>query len=219
MMDAGIRRKYEPHIGRRFGALRLLSFSQRPSDQNRIYGLFECDCGTRKEFPLSRMLKGYRSHCGCLTDRGAHRTHGMRGTAEYSSWQAMKGRCLDSGNKDYPRWGGRGITVCKEWIDSFEKFYRDVGPRPPGTTLDRIDNRKGYEPGNVRWATAREQQRNRRTSYRWFIRGLQFDTAADAAAYFGVSDQTIYRWAKGAVDARRGTYTPPRSDCYAKPRY
>jgi hypothetical protein len=74
----------------------------------------------------------------------------------------MKARCLDPGNKDYPRWGGVGITIHQEWIDSFEAFYRDVGPRPKGTSLDRIKAELGYRPGNVRWATPAEQARNRR---------------------------------------------------------
>jgi len=74
----------------------------------------------------------------------------------------MKSRCLDPGNKDYPKWGGAGITIHQEWIDSFEAFYRDVGPRPPGTSIDRINPEFGYHPGNVRWATPVEQARNRR---------------------------------------------------------
>lgn len=90
------------------------------------------------------------------------RPHGMRYSREYSCWQAMKVRCLCPENKDYPRWGGKGITVCPEWIVSFEAFFEYIGPRPLGTTLDRIDPDKGYEPGNVRWATPRQQSHNRR---------------------------------------------------------
>jgi hypothetical protein len=74
----------------------------------------------------------------------------------------MKSRCLDPDCKDYPRWGGVGITIHREWIDSFEAFFRDVGSRPKGTSLDRIVPELGYHPGNVRWATPIEQARNKK---------------------------------------------------------
>lgn len=74
----------------------------------------------------------------------------------------MLGRCCNAKHKDYPRYGAIGITVCDEWRNSFEAFYAHVGPRPVGTTLDRINGNKGYLPGNVRWATPRTQAHNRR---------------------------------------------------------
>ena len=90
--------------------------------------------------------------------------HGMIHTLEYSSWIAMKDRCLNPKSSNYPNWGGRGITVCQEWVDDFETFYAYVGPRPtPQHSLDRIDNERGYEPGNVRWATKLQQTHNRRS--------------------------------------------------------
>ena len=89
------------------------------------------------------------------------KTHGMSKSPEYSSWVAMKKRCYYHKTNDYDRYGGAGITVCSEWRDSFETFYKDLGPRPKGDSLDRIDGTKGYFPGNVRWATASEQAKNR----------------------------------------------------------
>ena len=86
----------------------------------------------------------------------------MRGSSTYSSWRSMKDRCLNPSAKDYPKYGGSGITLSPEWASSFEAFLRDVGLRPEGTSLDRIDGQKGYEPGNVRWATPTEQNRNKR---------------------------------------------------------
>lgn len=89
--------------------------------------------------------------------------HGKRYLPEYQLWLAMKQRCHNPKNKRYPLYGGRGITVCPEWRESFEAFLRDVGRRPAERlTLDRIDNNKGYEPGNVKWTTWTEQSRNRR---------------------------------------------------------
>jgi hypothetical protein len=152
--------RYSDQIGRTFGQLRLTGIAESRGDGKRLLGNFICSCGNTAVLAIGRVVSGTKQHCGCLTDRGAHRTHGMRYSPEYRSWQAIKARCLDPGNKDYPRWGGKGITVCPEWADSFEAFYAHIGPRPAGTSVDRIDNSKGYFPGNVRWATSLQQARN-----------------------------------------------------------
>lgn len=86
--------------------------------------------------------------------------HGRWGTPEYKSWDHMKQRCLNSNQKVYNNYGGRGIKICKNWLQ-FEKFYRDMGERPKGTTLDRINNNGNYEPSNCRWATWEQQMANR----------------------------------------------------------
>jgi hypothetical protein len=89
--------------------------------------------------------------------------HGMAGTPEYYAWKSMKERCLDPRHHAYRNYGGRGVTVCAEWQQDFALFLAEVGMRPPGRySLDRIDNERGYEPGNVRWADSRTQNRNRR---------------------------------------------------------
>jgi len=87
--------------------------------------------------------------------------HGMYGTPTYISWHCMWDRCSNPNRKDYWRYGGSKITVCNEWKD-FRSFLRDLGVRPEGTTLDRIDNSKGYYKGNVKWSTYKEQTANRR---------------------------------------------------------
>jgi hypothetical protein len=91
------------------------------------------------------------------------RTHGMSGTCEYKIWKGIKKRCLNSAYVEFYNYGGRGITVCPEWVASFEAFLADVGPRPtPEHSIERRDNSRGYEPGNCVWATPAAQSRNTR---------------------------------------------------------
>ncbi|MCY1275339.1 hypothetical protein D9M69_464280 [compost metagenome] len=219
MGKAALDSRYSEHIGRTFGSLLLAGISESRGDGKRLLGDFICSCGQSVVLPIGRVVGGRRQHCGCLTDRGAHRTHGMRWSPEYRSWQAMKARCLDPGNKDYPRWGGKGITIYPRWVESFEEFYEHIGPRPDGTSIDRIDNTLGYIPGNVRWATRAEQARNTCAAYVWHIKGITFETLKEAAQHFGVSDQSVWRWVNGSFDRRRNRQVPPQEYCYAERRY
>lgn len=102
------------------------------------------------------------------------RTHGMRNSSEYRSWSEMKQRCFNTGNDAYVDYGGRGITVHSEWIDSFEDFYAYIGPKPTADhTIDRIDVNGNYEPGNIRWATRAAQSANRRNVKRYDFYGQE----------------------------------------------
>jgi hypothetical protein len=198
----------------------LQNLPGRTADGHKI-GLFQCSCGEKTTVAISRVKNGYTKSCGCFaveTSRLTNRKHGMRGSPEYSSWLAMKARCLDPDNKDYPRWGALGVTVYPEWAISFEAFYRHIGPRPNGMTLDRIGNDKGYEPGNVRWATASEQAANRRDTWVVEIDGVQHLTVEQAARVHGVSATTITRWCEGFYNPRRAHqanqgHTPARPGC------
>lgn len=98
--------------------------------------------------------------------------HRQSTTPIYRVWRGMKSRCHDPRCADYPRYGARGITVCDEWRNDFLSFAAYVGDRPAGKTLDRIDNNKGYQPGNVRWATKSEQARNTRRNHMHTIDGV-----------------------------------------------
>lgn len=129
------------------------------SRDKHIVGRYLCFCGNEFDVINSRVRKGYTRSCGCLI--GTNIKHGLHGTPTYDSWRSAKDRTLNKTSKDYPRYGGAGITFSPKWI-SFEEFVADMGERPRGTTLDRIDGSKGYEPGNCRWATPTEQARNRK---------------------------------------------------------
>jgi len=124
--------------------------------------LAQCVCGTIKSVYYYSIKNGGSKSCGC--DRKNNLKHKLCGTKEYNSWNNMKIRCYNPSHKQYKDYGGRGIRVCNEWLNSFEQFYKDMGPRPIGTTLDRINNNKGYEPSNCRWSTPKEQSKNRRNS-------------------------------------------------------
>ena len=151
--------------GTRFSKLTFVEdsgfFHEHRDRRRRRVGVFLCDCGEKHDAVISWVKDGRIQSCGCFNVE-AHTTHGQKGTSLYSIWQGMVQRCCNENSKDYPRYGGRGITVCVEWRNSFEAFRAYVGERPAGMTLDRIDNDRGYKPGNVRWATPKQQQANRR---------------------------------------------------------
>ena len=119
-----------------------------------------CDCGVISNVFLKNLRSGGSTSCGChrLT---AQTKHGMYKTKTYHSWRAMLTRCNNNHHVRYDRYGGRGIAVCDEWLE-FENFYRDMGERPEGKTLDRINNDANYSPRNCRWATPKEQAQNRK---------------------------------------------------------
>lgn len=117
--------------------------------------------------------------------------HGMRNTPEYRTWSDMKNRCLNPRVRSYSNYGGRGITVCKEWVESFEEFFKYVGPRPDGYSLDRIDTDGNYEPGNVRWVTNRSQQNNKRNTFFVMFDGQKI-SASEYARAVGMKPDTVH---------------------------
>lgn len=174
-----------------------------------------CDCGSQcRVRPDSLMInkKGLSTKsCGCLQAEGCKPTHGKSCTAEYKAWRSMKARCLNPNDKRYFRYGERGISIYPEWIDSFEAFFAYVGPRPSSKhSLDRYpDNNGNYEPGNVRWATSFQQNRNQRSNRMLSIGGLSL-CVAEWADVSGISRILVtHRLERGwkPVDA---VFAPPQ---------
>lgn len=160
--------------------------------------LCRCDCGREKLFPLGNVKRGLSKSCGCM--RGARVTsaklqhgHNIKGrtTPEYRAWSHAIGRCENPNDAAFANYGGRGITVCRRWRDSFEAFLEDMGPRPSDKhSIDRIDVNRGYEPSNCRWATKHTQDRNRRTNRFIIWRGERI-CLSDAARQAGVPRRTV----------------------------
>lgn len=150
-------------VGRKYGRLTVVALAGKKPG-GRWYWVVQCSCNSPPKTVSTSDLSRTKS-CGCLADevrRTNNLRHGMRRTPEYQAWQDMKNRCYRDKTKRFERWGGRGIRVCKKWRNSFEAFYKDVGPRPsPLHTLDRENNDGHYEPGNVRWATPEQQAGNK----------------------------------------------------------
>lgn len=147
--------------GERFGSLLIVDRYGTDKNGHALWNA-TCDCGGSAIVRSNALLSRKQVHCAdciranslIIANRSTHR-----------SWRAMLQRCTDKNCKDYVRYGALGITVCDQWLANFAAFLEHLGPRPIGTTLDRYPKREGnYEPGNVRWATAKEQARNRKNS-------------------------------------------------------
>lgn len=191
-------------IGKKFGRLTVVSFIE----VKKPHKYFECicDCGTTIVARENNLKSGCTKSCGCLKieelKKRHHFTHGHSVgkimSRTYQSWINMKRRCVNFKDANYHHYGGRGIIVCQRWLDSFENFLEDMGEIPDKLTIERIDNNGNYEKSNCKWATFKEQGRNRRNTKLTRLQVLrirEFIWAGiphkELGVLFGVSRSTI----------------------------
>lgn len=193
--------------GRRFGRLLVLGQTDRPAGycDTEAFWACRCECGESVAVSKRALLRGHTVSCGCHNTE-QHTTHGMRQSPEWQIWSQMIQRCSNPKNVGWSNYGARGISVCARWRESFAAFFDDMGPRPSGEhSIDRRDNVKNYEPGNCRWTTDLEQQRNRRNSV------MTLELAREARAV-KAAGKNLSAWARdkgvtraAARDAAAGT--------------
>ena len=178
--------------GRRFGTITVGRYCGTHKQQS----LWECicDCGRRYVSVARTLTRPWTKSCGCLKTRNLGKgrfLHGMKHSTEYEIWCGIKKRCFNPKCDSYPHYGGRGISMHPEWVESFLDFYLYVGDRPSKNhSLDRIDNNGHYEPGNVRWATRIEQANNSRKCRMITAYGIT-RSASQWSRETGVNVQTI----------------------------
>jgi hypothetical protein len=184
--------------GKTFGRYKVVSKVTRPGDKHSFWNV-QCSCGTNNIVRGDILTCGQATSCGCYhKEIQAKRftTHGGSFTSEYSIWENMVARCTNPTNKFYKNYGGRGITVSPKWF-SYGNFVADLGKRPAGYTLERLDNDKGYSKENCVWATRHAQARNKRNNHNITYNDVTM-CLTDWARSLGISpsalDRRLKKW-------------------------
>ena len=180
---------------------------------------YRCDCGSLIEsrYPKPACSTKCSHHPKPKGGRPRGRDMNIVDHELYGVWSSMRNRCKNPNSPSYRYYGERGIDVDPRW-DKFWNFVDDVGERPPGHQLDRIDTNGNYGPGNTRWATPADNARNTRACKYWYVDGKRYNSTKEAAKAHGVSMYTIRGWCMG-VTHRSGNYAPPRENCWAEHKY
>lgn len=165
----------------------------RMDNKNKLRAfLCRCICGTVRKVSIYVLDNGTSRSCGCINIGSTTHGHAKRQTGTYKTWVGLAHRCHNKKSSIYKHYGARGISVCKRWKD-FENFYKDMGDRPAGMSLDRIDNNGNYEPSNCRWADIYTQRNNTRVN-KYFIYNGKKLTIAEISRLVGISYDKL--WAR-----------------------
>lgn len=205
--------------GKTFGRLTVVSRSVShvtPNGSKQTLWVCSCLCGKVTPVRSAALRNGSAKSCGCLQRELTSvraRTHGKTGDRTYLSWRGMRERCSNPNNRRFSDYGGKGVYVCERWADDFEAFLADMGPRPDGMTLDRIDNSGPYSPENCRWADVSTQTRNRSDNV-WIDWNGTRRTLTDWAKELGLTQSAlsmrIARWGLEEAMSRKRFSRSPR---------
>lgn len=176
-------------IGKTFG---LWAVEEKVKTKNGWKFLCTCTCGKKSLQCAYDLTSGKTKSCGCFVSRSP-RSSILKDHPLYGSWRSMRDRCNNPANPKWYRYGGRGIKICSRW-ENFMFFAADMGPRPKGASLDRINNDGDYEPSNCRWATPKQQSQNTRRNI-WIEKDARIMCASDWAKELNTSHTTVKRWA------------------------
>jgi hypothetical protein len=179
--------------GRKFERLTVLSYAGKSANKHSQW-LCRCDCGKERTVLALNLKRGFTKSCGCFHSDNMRRkktTHNDSYSPEHRAWSKAKSRCFNPKDKAFCNYGGRGITMCDRWKNSYENFIADMGRRLDGFSLDRIDVNGNYEPSNCRWADKITQANNTRTN-RFLTHKGKTQTASEWAREIGVKRTIIH---------------------------
>lgn len=198
-------------LGERHGRLVVIAKRGRTEARETLVEC-ACDCGKTVVVKLKNLRSGNTRSCGCIANESRadiakkHAKHNMYNTPEYHTWEGMIQRCTNPNTINWGSYGGRGISICSRWRE-FDGFYADMGPRPKGTSLDRIDNDGPYSPENCRWATWHAQSRNKRVSTFFTVDGT-FAHISEWGDRVGITPNLIRARLRSGWEVKAALTTP-----------
>ena len=201
-------------VGKIFNRLTIIEVVKNSTTGNQVRCL--CACGAEVIKLASNVAAGRTKSCGCLNHESlrSRSTHGCAKhgqiTIEYSTWLGIKRRCYNNKEENYEYYGARGIGMCERWKDSFENFLIDMGPRPDGHSIDRIDSSLDYEPGNCRWSDAVTQANNRSCVIKYEFAGASM-SITQWSRIRGLREGTLRKRIKSGWPLEKALMEPVRS--------